>query len=1371
MRSLSANQRELSKEEYNTYKQSSKLNFESVGVAKSSRFDYNKQKEKDKTKFKAAENKKYSEIIRSKENYSKENNVNINININNINNNYGNGYANSINTNIHTNRNSTNNINNNNFYNNNHINQFSNSNNNLLFSNYSNNNLNNNQTAILNMDYLALANKSPEKVIHVSKYSDKLKSASNIKSQGASQSASTSKNQPRSSSSLSNSNSNSNLCSYSNNNFQNANKAHSSSNNNINNNKFSAESNNSNNANNSNNITNTNLNSNNNINSYQIINNSTNYSNSNFASTKHHINNINNCTNNLVNQNNQNSIINSSSAKRYNQDEILYKLKKLFEYYCQYGERLNTTCLKSNKFIKFSSEAEIIDDHITKTRLELIFSAENKTKSKAQIDFECFLNCLVKVAEIKYGSEYTGPNKCLQALTDSKILPLYEKIFNSNNNNSNNLNSNSSDNFINSNNNFNNLNNNNNFNNNFSQNESDILMQKGNSVSNFYSETLRGGLNSYNYSNSIPTKAAMRKGSDIIFDSKTSFDLMGAGDPNVFTSSFAMCSSVKNLNSKSKIFFNKIDDIQEVVNSHNNSVLCSEGNNSNNNNNNNNENEVNKDLEFFKVRSENNNANSALNSKYDYSPINLNWDLNSINPNPPTSNYIDGVNNHNNENNNIDINNNDNLNTNAFLCSNSGNLQNNFNINNDYNNNNNNNNNNNQHENIFQNSNRRNLDFEENFQKSQLEEILVNSSIMLFEIYKVYFPWELSLTNDESFMKENSNRNYFLLLKEFDICPNIISKSAAFQIWKEQVEDKHEKNYFDNNTNNNSNSNRNRLSNFNYLDRINENIIYYNVIKNIDTSSFSTNITKKNQSSSNNGNGNSYGGCSGSNKEKKNLGKYFSFVKFLKSLCLIAQNAIERYCNFENEMENINTGDFGSVSIAAQQRSLKAPSNNTLSNALLSSNLNNCSSTNILITTNSDFGNLNGKSAYNCHAQAPNSFSNFQHPQKQRLRSISLNSNNNLNNVKPSCNYKYEYNLAEKVYLLLEKMEFSKGFLNIQQKTSKTNSYKSSFIVSKDISDKIKSEIENKINEIKKENNIDLEKRDDYENIQRQKKLRLSIKNNFKNIFEHGNYIVDRYGAKLSDLFKNYCCFGDPLNTTWMKSNKFSKLLKDANLLILNSNNTAVNNNNNNPNTSVAAAESLATNLNKNSSNTNNNNNNKSSSSKNKNSNNNKEKEQRGILVNDIDVIFIKLSCANSLNIGNNNANTSAYGSNFRDMSMNTYISLGTIANRNSLNMTRSSFSSSQSPNKIQTFKKSVYSITNNAKIDFNGFVFAIEIISLNIFPEKNEYEAIDIIVTQHLLPLLKNFNHKNKYSDKYSILFQEKSNNFEYVFFLIIFF
>ncbi len=75
MRSLSANQRELSKEEYNAYKFSSKVNFENLVLSKSP-ICYTKIKEKVKYKV---ENRGYTDILKHKENYSKSTNNNNNI--------------------------------------------------------------------------------------------------------------------------------------------------------------------------------------------------------------------------------------------------------------------------------------------------------------------------------------------------------------------------------------------------------------------------------------------------------------------------------------------------------------------------------------------------------------------------------------------------------------------------------------------------------------------------------------------------------------------------------------------------------------------------------------------------------------------------------------------------------------------------------------------------------------------------------------------------------------------------------------------------------------------------------------------------------------------------------------------------------------------------------------------------------------------------------------------------------------------------------------------------------------------------------------------------------------------------------------------
>lgn len=127
---------------------------------------------------------------------------------------------------------------------------------------------------------------------------------------------------------------------------------------------------------------------------------------------------------------NNNSILSNSKILSNTKKSFKQKLKRIFTYYCQYGEKLNTTNLKSAGFYKLCQEAGLVNDRITKTRIELIFSTalldikkqeENLFKKKMAsgnmqvyknsssiklgpksiIDFDGFLNCLMKIAEIE----------------------------------------------------------------------------------------------------------------------------------------------------------------------------------------------------------------------------------------------------------------------------------------------------------------------------------------------------------------------------------------------------------------------------------------------------------------------------------------------------------------------------------------------------------------------------------------------------------------------------------------------------------------------------------------------------------------------------------------------------------------------------------------------------------------------------------------------------------------------------------------------------------------------------------------------------------------------------------------------------------
>jgi len=128
-------------------------------------------------------------------------------------------------------------------------------------------------------------------------------------------------------------------------------------------------------------------------------------------------------SNKVENTNHENLITSTNKEK----EQATMKIKQLFEFYCQFGERMNTKFMKSHKFHIFATDAEILDDKFTKTRLELIFTAENK--HKPQMDFNTFLNTLIKVAEYKYKSKSNDPSVCLKILLSKYVFPLYDRVY------------------------------------------------------------------------------------------------------------------------------------------------------------------------------------------------------------------------------------------------------------------------------------------------------------------------------------------------------------------------------------------------------------------------------------------------------------------------------------------------------------------------------------------------------------------------------------------------------------------------------------------------------------------------------------------------------------------------------------------------------------------------------------------------------------------------------------------------------------------------------------------------------------------------------------------------------------------------------
>ena len=131
---------------------------------------------------------------------------------------------------------------------------------------------------------------------------------------------------------------------------------------------------------------------------------------------------------------------NSKKSISQNQnDNYIAKLKDDFEYYCQYGERLNSRILKSHGFIKLFRESGLMNKKLDTTRLEIIYKSINKNN---QMNFDQFLNSLLKIAAYKYSlTEKKDIKNATQKIILEYLYPLYYTI-NSNTLQSNDLNNN-----------------------------------------------------------------------------------------------------------------------------------------------------------------------------------------------------------------------------------------------------------------------------------------------------------------------------------------------------------------------------------------------------------------------------------------------------------------------------------------------------------------------------------------------------------------------------------------------------------------------------------------------------------------------------------------------------------------------------------------------------------------------------------------------------------------------------------------------------------------------------------------------------------------------------------------------------------------
>ena len=121
---------------------------------------------------------------------------------------------------------------------------------------------------------------------------------------------------------------------------------------------------------------------------------------------------------------NNNEVLNRSNTTESNKlnnsvmsVNVQLILKQILEFYCQFGERLNTQYLKSHKFFKFAQDANFYDNNLTKIKLELIYKSQ--VGNNQLMDFKSFLNSLIKIADFKYNSKNPHSNESNKSIFQS----------------------------------------------------------------------------------------------------------------------------------------------------------------------------------------------------------------------------------------------------------------------------------------------------------------------------------------------------------------------------------------------------------------------------------------------------------------------------------------------------------------------------------------------------------------------------------------------------------------------------------------------------------------------------------------------------------------------------------------------------------------------------------------------------------------------------------------------------------------------------------------------------------------------------------------------------------------------------------------
>ena len=145
-----------------------------------------------------------------------------------------------------------------------------------------------------------------------------------------------------------------------------------------------------------------------------------------------------------------------------------------------------------------------------------------------------------------------------------------------------------------------------------------------------------------------------------------------------------------------------------------------------------------------------------------------------------------------------------------------------------------------------------NLSFENIIYTDAFKQILIQVVPILFDIYRSYFTNEISISDNLTYIKKESMKNYFTLIKNFEIIPYLLSNSTCYQIYKYENNDKKADESIQNNQN-----------------------FYFEISQKIDFLNMNT-----------------Y-----EHSNKNIFGKYFIFFKFIRALIRMSQLTFDKIYN------------------------------------------------------------------------------------------------------------------------------------------------------------------------------------------------------------------------------------------------------------------------------------------------------------------------------------------------------------------------------------------------------------------------------------------------------------------------------------------